>query len=66
MEERKCVCGGVMHYAKGVQRNGDDIYMCLPCGVSGRSYAGALRTKIRREMLNVRDMRREAKALLSS
>jgi hypothetical protein len=67
-ERKPCVCGATLC----LSRDRDDVkaaqvWHCdRHCGARGRTYEGALRRKIRLDLLSWDDLRRKAQALIEA
>ena len=66
IDERKpCVCGAILSIHRS--EAGRELWLCSRhCGARGRSYEGALRRKIRLDLLSWGDLRRSAQALITA
>ncbi|MGH7793572.1 MAG: hypothetical protein ACREQ2_01510 [Candidatus Binatia bacterium] len=67
-ERKPCVCGATltMSYASTNKRD-IDVWLCSRhCGARGLTYEGALRRKIRLDLLSWGDLRRNAQALIAA
>jgi len=65
-ERKPCVCGAILniHRSSG---GGRELWLCSRhCGARGASYEGALRRKIRLDLLSWGDLRRSAQALIAA
>ena len=67
-ERKPCVCGAVLCFSRGPsdgQRA--EVWLCSRhCGARGFTYEGALRRKIRLDLLSWGDLRRNAQALIAA
>jgi hypothetical protein len=64
-ERKPCVCGATLniHRSSGAGR---ELWLCSRhCGARGLTYEGALRRKIRLDLLSWGDLRRSAQALIA-
>lgn len=66
-ERKPCVCGATL-YRTNITRPGQEpIWLCSRhCGARGKSYEGALRRKIRLDLLSWGDLRRNAQTLIAA
>jgi hypothetical protein len=65
-ERKPCVCGGTLCVSRAAN-NGRlaEVWLCSRhCGARGLTYEGALRRKIRLDLLSWGDLRRNAQALI--
>jgi len=67
-EKKPCVCGATLTISRGSSdQRRIDVWLCSRhCGARGLTYAGALRRKVRLDLLSWGDLRRNAQALISS
>lgn len=67
LERRPCVCGATIARSHMHTERGADLWLCTRhCGARGMSYRGALRRKVRLDLLSWGDLRRNARALIDS
>jgi hypothetical protein len=67
-ERKPCVCGATLYLSRGPS-NGHpaEVWLCSRhCGARGFTYEGALRRKIRLDLLSWGDLRRNAQALIAA
>jgi hypothetical protein len=67
-ERKACVCGATLTVTR-TANNGclSELWLCArQCGARGLSYEGALRRKIRLDLLSWGDLRRSAQALIAA
>jgi hypothetical protein len=67
-ERKPCVCGATLCVSRA-SSNGQsvEVWLCSRhCGARGLSYEGALRRKIRLDLLSWGDLRRNAQALIAA
>lgn len=67
-ERKPCVCGAAISVNRA-SRHGDvtEVWLCTRhCGARGLTYEGALRRKIRLDLLSWGDLRRNAQALIAA
>jgi hypothetical protein len=65
-QRKPCVCGAILniHRSSGADR---ELWLCSRhCGARGLTYEGALRRKIRLDLLSWGDLRRSAQALIAT
>ena len=67
-ERKPCVCGATICISRGSHQNSDaEVWLCSRhCGARGLSYEGALRRKVRLDLLSWGDLRRNAQALIAA
>ena len=64
-ERKPCVCGATLSIHRSGMRR--ELWLCSRhCGARGLSYEGALRRKIRLDLLSWGDLRRSAQALIDT
>lgn len=67
LERRPCVCGATIARSHLHTERKADLWLCTRhCGARGLSYQGALRRKVRLDLLSWGDLRRNARALINS
>lgn len=65
-ERKPCVCGAILSLHRLAGR-GRELWLCSRhCGARGLTYEGALRRKIRLDILSWGDLRRSAQALIDA
>ena len=66
-ERKPCVCGATVYVSRAPSRApSTDVWLCSRhCGARGLTYAGALRRKIRLDLLSWGDLRRATPALIA-
>jgi len=63
-ERKPCVCGASLNLHRAAGR---DRWLCSRyCGARGLTYEGALRRKVRLDLLSWGDLRRSAQALIAA
>jgi hypothetical protein len=67
-ERKPCVCGATLYIARASKKNRrSEIWLCSRhCGARGLSYQGALRRKVRLDLLSWGDLRRNAQTLIAA
>lgn len=66
-ERRPCVCGATIAVSHMQSETKADLWRCTRhCGARGLTYQGALRRKVRLDLLSWGDLRRNARALIDS
>jgi hypothetical protein len=67
-ERKPCVCGATLYISRASKKNRrSEIWLCSRhCGARGLSYEGALRRKVRLDLLSWGDLRRSAQALIAA
>jgi hypothetical protein len=67
-ERKPCVCGATICVSRGSTNNRNaEVWLCARhCGARGLSYEGALRRKVRLDLLSWGDLRRNAQALIAA
>ena len=67
-EHKPCVCGATVSVSRMVNaRQLTEVWLCSRhCGARGLTYEGALRRKIRLDLLSWGDLRRNAQALIAA
>jgi hypothetical protein len=65
---KPCVCGATLSVSRdSTSRRKADLWLCSRhCGARGLSYEGALRRKVRLDLLSWGDLRRNAQALITA
>ncbi|MBM4263986.1 MAG: hypothetical protein FJ145_21515 [Deltaproteobacteria bacterium] len=67
MERRPCVCGAAIARSPMHTEGKSELWLCTRhCGARGLTYQGALRRKVRLDLLSWGDLRRNARALIDS
>lgn len=68
LEQKPCVCGASLIYCHDFADGRDSgMWRCKRhCGARGLSYEGALRRKLRLDLLSWGDLRRKARALVAA
>ena len=67
-ERKPCVCGATLCVSRAAtNKRHADVWLCSRhCGARGLSYEGALRRKVRLDLLCWGDLRRNAQALIAA
>jgi len=67
-ERKPCVCGAMLHISRAVtNKRHAEVWLCSRhCGARGLSYEGALRRKVRLDLLSWGDLRRNAQTLIAA
>jgi len=67
-EQKPCVCGATLSVNRtSSNRHSAEVWLCSRhCGARGLTYEGALRRKIRLDLLGWGDLRRNAQALIAA
>ena len=68
-EDRKpCVCGATIQVSSaGMNKQKREVWLCTRhCGARGLTYEGALRRKVRLDLLSWGDLRRNAQTLIAA
>jgi hypothetical protein len=67
IERKPCVCGATLYVSRAVtNKRNAEIWLCARhCGARGLTYEGALRRKVRLDLLSWGDLRRNAQALIA-
>lgn len=67
-EKKPCVCGSTLRvHRRASAKRKVDVWLCSRhCGARGLTYEGALRRKVRLDLLSWGDLRRNAQALLAA
>jgi hypothetical protein len=67
-ERKSCVCGATLCRSRVPSRGSStDVWLCSRhCGARGLKYVGALRRKIRLDLLSWGDLRRASQALMAA
>lgn len=67
MERRPCVCGATIAVSHMHSEGKTDLWLCARhCGARGLTYRGALRRKVRLDLLSWGDLRRNARTLVEA
>ena len=66
-ERKPCVCGATLYRTNVTRPHHEPIWLCSRhCGARGHTYEGALRRKIRLDLLSWGDLRRNAQKLIEA
>lgn len=66
-ERKPCVCGATLFRTNVTRPDSDPIWLCSRhCGARGATYDGALRRKVRLDLLSWGDLRRNAQTLIAA
>lgn len=66
-ERKPCVCGASLFRTNVTRPHSDPIWLCSRhCGARGHTYQGALRRKVRLDLLSWGDLRRNAQKLIEA
>ena len=67
-DRKPCVCGATLYISRAkTNKRHNDVWLCSRhCGARGLSYEGALRRKVRLDLLGWGDLRRNAQALMAA
>lgn len=66
-ERKPCVCGATLFRTNITRPNHPPIWLCSRhCGARGASYEGALRRKVRLDLLSWGDLKRNADKLIAA
>jgi hypothetical protein len=67
-ERKPCACGATLYISRATtNKRHADVWLCSRhCGARGLSYEGALRRKVRLDLLSWGDLRRNAQALIAA
>lgn len=67
-ERKPCVCGSTLYISRPSNaKHKAEVWLCSRhCGARGLSYEGALRRKVRLDLLSWGDLRRNAQALIAA
>jgi hypothetical protein len=66
-ERKPCVCGATLFRTNITRPNHPPIWLCSRhCGARGASYEGALRRKVRLDLLSWGDLKRNAETLIEA
>lgn len=67
-QRRPCVCGATLYITKNAMgKDHREAWVCTKhCGARGYSYQGALRRKLRLDLLSWGDLRRSAENLIAA
>jgi hypothetical protein len=68
VDRKPCVCGAMIQMSSGVtNKQKGEVWLCSRhCGARGLSYEGALRRKVRLDLLSWGDLRRNAQTLIAA
>lgn len=68
VERKPCVCGATLYRASvTANRRKSELWLCTnQCGARGQTYEGALRRKVRLDLLSWGDLRRNAQTLIEA
>ncbi len=66
-ERRPCVCGATLYRTNVTRPHCEPLWLCSRrCGARGQSYQGALRRKVRLDLLSWGGLRRNAQKLIGT
>jgi len=66
-ERKPCVCGASLFRTNVTRPHSEPIWLCSRhCGARGHTYQGALRRKVRLDLLSWGDLRRNAQKLIEA
>jgi hypothetical protein len=67
-ERKPCVCGATLRVSRSsTHKRNAEVWLCeRHCGARGLSYEGALRRKVRLDLLSWGDLRRNAQSLIAA
>ncbi len=66
-ERKPCVCGATLYRTNVTRPQCEPIWLCSRhCGARGATYEGALRRKVRLDLLSWGDLRRNAQKLIGA
>ena len=66
-ERKPCVCGATLFRTNVTRPHSEPIWLCSRhCGARGHTYEGALRRKVRLDLLSWGDLRRNAQKLIEA
>jgi hypothetical protein len=66
-ERKPCVCGATLFRTNVTRPHSEPIWLCSRhCGARGHTYEGALRRKVRLDLLSWGDLRRNAQKLIDA
>lgn len=66
-ERKPCVCGATLYCTNITRPHREPIWLCSRhCGARGVTYEGALRRKVRLDLLSWGDLRRKAQKLVAA
>ena len=66
-ETKPCVCGATLYHTNVTRPHSEPIWLCSRhCGARGVTYQGALRRKVRLDLLSWGDLRRNAQTLIAA
>ena len=64
---KPCVCGATLFRTNVTRPQSEPIWLCSRhCGARGHTYEGALRRKVRLDLLSWGDLRRNAQKLITA
>ena len=68
VEHKTCVCSATLHRSlMTTNRRESEVWLCANhCGARGLTYEGALRRKVRLDLLSWGDLRRNAQTLIEA
>ena len=68
VEHKPCVCGATLYRSiVTTNRRKSEVWLCNDhCGARGQTYEGALRRKVRLDLLSWGDLRRNAQTLIEA
>lgn len=66
-ERKPCVCGATLYRTNVTRPDSEPIWLCSRhCGARGLTYEGALRRKVRLDLLSWGDLKRNAQTLIEA
>jgi len=66
-EHKPCVCGATLYRTNVTRPHCEPIWLCSRhCGARGRTYEGALRRKVRLDLLSWGDLKRNSQKLIEA
>jgi len=66
-ERKPCVCGATLYRTNVTRPRHEPIWLCSRhCGARGHTYQGALRRKVRLDLLSWGNLRRHAQRLIAA
>jgi len=66
-EQKPCVCGATLFRTNVTRPHCEPIWLCSRhCGARGLTYEGALRRKVRLDLLSWGDLKRNAQTLIAA
>jgi len=66
-EQKPCVCGATLFRTNVTRPHREPVWLCSRhCGARGLTYEGALRRKVRLDLLSWGDLRRNAQTLIAA